>query len=475
MNSTTMEETKPTGGRKADIIVAAVILLVVVAGAAWFLLGDLGSSVEDDSFTAARPTESTRAEPEVLSVAAEQSESVQTLLNKARMALNADMVAEPPGQNALYFYSLAVEADPDSTEARDEFNSVSDQVSQLIRDFLAANNYAGAGQLASRLALSMPSAAVLSEFELAVGNRRQALLDEAVAEANAGRPRVAGERLAAARALPGDAAASIRQTQQRLTDIAAEQRQAAQAAATERAAREAEAAAAAAAAAEREEATEAPETAAVIVAAADDTPAPAASVEAADEAIAASIRAKVTSGDLDGEAGALAELGTALETYPDSDAVAASRTLLLSAVEAKVQRQLADDDIRAAAGSIASIEDLPGADRVAGELATELAAAEIRVVGATVLPASELELVSAVPPVYPRNAMRREQEGWVEVEFTVTTEGRTADIAVVDSDSRDVFNRATIRSVSQWEFKPRLYRGEPIDQRVSTRVIFRLD
>ncbi|MEM8983480.1 MAG: energy transducer TonB [Pseudomonadota bacterium] len=462
-----------TQGLRADVVLASVAIVLVAGAGAWFLLGDTGAP-ELDVPMPATTNEAAPAEKALNVTASTTADSAQTLAGKARMALNADMVAEPPGQNALYYYSLAVEADPDNTEFRDELNAVSDQVSTMIRGYIDAGDFATAEQLASRLQLAVPSAAVLREYELAVGNRRQQLLDQAVAAADGGNQREANTLLAAARALPGSADASIRQTQQRLATIASE-RQAAQAARV--AAREAErqqqqqAAAASDAnttAAGGTDTLAAPETRPTVAAAtvSDEPP--------ADVVTAGSIREKISGGSLDGDSGAIAELRAALGEYPESEAVSESRTLLLSAVEARVEQQLAADDTRGAAGSIAAIESLPGADTVVPAMRSALGVAEKRVAGATLLPASQLEIVEVVQPQYPSKARRRDIEGWVDVEFTVKADGRTGDIVVVRTDKNDIFNRSAIQAVSQWQFKPRMFRGEAIDQRVFTRIGYRL-
>ena len=197
---------------------------------------------------------------------------------------------------------------------------------------------------------------------------------------------------------------------------------------------------------------------------------------AADEALANAIRGKITSGELTGEAGAIAELGAAANQFPDSAALGATADLLFAAVDAEVQRQLAGDDTAAAGALIQSIEPLPGAANIVPELRATLGDAERRLAGATVISASLLEITEAVPPVYPRGALRREMQGWVDVEFTVTADGSTSDIVVTNSSNNtSIFNRSTLQAVSQWRFRPRMFRGQPIDQRVTTRVGYRLE
>lgn len=91
-----------------------------------------------------------------------------------------------------------------------------------------------------------------------------------------------------------------------------------------------------------------------------------------------------------------------------------------------------------------------------------------------VIPATELTLVRYVPPDYPSLAIRREVEGWVDLEFTVTTAGETAEIEVVSGEKANYFDKSAIAAVEQWRFEPRLFNGQPVDQRVSFRLDYRL-
>lgn len=62
--------------------------------------------------------------------------------------------------------------------------------------------------------------------------------------------------------------------------------------------------------------------------------------------------------------------------------------------------------------------------------------------------------VSRIAPQYPRKAAQKKLEGWVKLEFTVATDGSVLDIKVVDAKPRRVFNRAAIKAISKWKFKP---------------------
>lgn len=92
------------------------------------------------------------------------------------------------------------------------------------------------------------------------------------------------------------------------------------------------------------------------------------------------------------------------------------------------------------------------------------------------VPVSSFEIREYVAPSYPNRARQRDIEGWVEIEFTVTRDGATRDISVVDSsEDSSVFDEETIAAVEQWEFEPREFMGRTIEQRAYTRIRFNLD
>ena len=92
-----------------------------------------------------------------------------------------------------------------------------------------------------------------------------------------------------------------------------------------------------------------------------------------------------------------------------------------------------------------------------------------------VIPATELTLVRYVPPEYPPLAIRRQIEGWVDIEFTVTTAGDTAEIEIVSGEKANYFDKSAISAVEQWRFEPRLFNQQPVNQRVSFRLDYQLN
>lgn len=80
-----------------------------------------------------------------------------------------------------------------------------------------------------------------------------------------------------------------------------------------------------------------------------------------------------------------------------------------------------------------------------------------------------------VAPVYPSRALSRGLEGFVDLSFTVTTAGTVKDPIVIQSTSK-LFERAAIRAVLKFKYKPRVKDGVPVEvPGVKTRISFMLE
>ncbi|HSX60539.1 MAG TPA: energy transducer TonB [Tahibacter sp.] len=83
-------------------------------------------------------------------------------------------------------------------------------------------------------------------------------------------------------------------------------------------------------------------------------------------------------------------------------------------------------------------------------------------------------LVKSVPPQYPNAALRRRQEGWVQVEFTVTSSGSVANARVLDADPPRTFDRAALDAVQRWNFNPAMRNGAAVEATVRRRIEFKM-
>jgi protein TonB len=80
-----------------------------------------------------------------------------------------------------------------------------------------------------------------------------------------------------------------------------------------------------------------------------------------------------------------------------------------------------------------------------------------------------------VAPVYPARALSRGLEGYVDMSFTVTTAGTVKDPVVMFSTS-SLFERAAIRAVLKFKYKPRVVDGVPVEvPNVKTRITFQIE
>src|SRR6187455_1077081 len=88
------------------------------------------------------------------------------------------------------------------------------------------------------------------------------------------------------------------------------------------------------------------------------------------------------------------------------------------------------------------------------------------------IPASALKISTYVAPDYPPRASDRNIQGWVDVEFTVGTDGKTRNIVVTDASHETMFRREAMEAVQKWQFEPRVFMGRPIEQTSFTRIRF---
>ncbi|WP_430459629.1 energy transducer TonB [Thalassolituus sp. LLYu03] len=81
-----------------------------------------------------------------------------------------------------------------------------------------------------------------------------------------------------------------------------------------------------------------------------------------------------------------------------------------------------------------------------------------------------------VAPNYPRRAAQKGIEGYVVVEFTVTTLGTVADPHVIEADPQGIFDREALAAVSKFKYKPKMENGKPLEVKGVRNIIrFELD
>ncbi len=80
-----------------------------------------------------------------------------------------------------------------------------------------------------------------------------------------------------------------------------------------------------------------------------------------------------------------------------------------------------------------------------------------------------------IEPQFPREALLKGIDGWVEIEFTIEPDGSVSDPKVVDAQPPRIFNRNAIRAIYKWKFKPRIVDGKPVARRARQRMDFEID
>ena len=162
-----------------------------------------------------------------------------------------------------------------------------------------------------------------------------------------------------------------------------------------------------------------------------------------------------------------------MKTDAGNPTVAAARQNLGIAYVRQVRAALARADQRDAEAWIneARIIGYTGDDFSAAE--TELnAAREKAAQAASVVGERSLQRLEYVAPKFPSNTRNRNVNGWVELEFTVKTDGSTGDIVVTNSSPRKTFDNAAMNAVREWRYKPVLRDGQAVEQRAAVRIRF---
>ena len=122
----------------------------------------------------------------------------------------------------------------------------------------------------------------------------------------------------------------------------------------------------------------------------------------------------------------------------------------------------------------------PGNDMTTGAICVGLISGALLAASANAQPDPPAELIElyqgpvaidAVVPGYPASAGMDGDEGWVELNFMVNTEGQPYEIMVADHIGNDIFIYAARQALEQTEFRPARIGGEVVDG--SATLIYR--
>lgn len=71
--------------------------------------------------------------------------------------------------------------------------------------------------------------------------------------------------------------------------------------------------------------------------------------------------------------------------------------------------------------------------------------------------------IVTIEPQYPAVALRENKEGWVTLGFTVTRTGKVKDVKVLSSKPRHVFDRAALKALYKWKYRPEVVAGQAVE------------
>lgn len=90
--------------------------------------------------------------------------------------------------------------------------------------------------------------------------------------------------------------------------------------------------------------------------------------------------------------------------------------------------------------------------------------------------AGEVVPLVRIEPQYPRKARMRAQEGWVDVQFDVTSAGTVTNVRILKSHPRRLFDSSARRAVLKWKYRPKVIDGKPVAQTgLTTRFDFKME
>ena len=79
-------------------------------------------------------------------------------------------------------------------------------------------------------------------------------------------------------------------------------------------------------------------------------------------------------------------------------------------------------------------------------------------------------------PRYPAHELRRNEQGWVVLNYVVTDDGRVIEPVVEESSGSRSFEDAAMSAVESWRYEPARLNGKPVQQcKTQVRVVFAIE
>jgi TonB family protein len=491
------------GGKKNYVVTYGALAagLLILIGAIWFGVKQFaGKEAPSEVPQAAAPSASPAGLPE-------RQDPVQAEINLAKEAFDQGKFLEPAGESALDYYRSALALDPQSAEAKEGVRSVVDKILVRAETALTAEKLEDAVRTIEQARTIDPTHPRLAFLDTQIARERERLkltqardvgnrVSTLVAQAN---DRMANGRLITpANSNARDALIEARkldptdptvvQGQRELSGMLTEEARkslaagrADEAQAYVSAARQLGSADAALAQIQRSitDATR-PAGAATSAAAAGTTrrtATPSATAAPNTDGLVAEVRQRMNEGKLIDPAGASAKdsLNNLIGQTPNRPEVEelsrALSTRLLNSSKQAMAAKAYDRSAQLLAGA-REVGARYNEGAIAQAEADLAAARDQTALQTSVVSAASLKRTRTVNPVYPEAARKRGVEGWVEMAFTVTPEGKVEDVEVRNSSPADIFDEAATRAIRQWRFEPVERNGQKVPQRAMVRLRF---
>jgi protein TonB len=115
-----------------------------------------------------------------------------------------------------------------------------------------------------------------------------------------------------------------------------------------------------------------------------------------------------------------------------------------------------------------------GASADLAALSQRLAQLKLTTAGPPEVLEASLTRAKAIELDYPTDALRRGVEGWADVTYVVTAEGKVTTIKVLDSSPKGVFDAAATRALQRMRYQPATQGGKSSAVATKLRISFRL-
>lgn len=164
---------------------------------------------------------------------------------------------------------------------------------------------------------------------------------------------------------------------------------------------------------------------------------------------------------------------------PNFEGLADTRTLLATRALDESRKLAAAGNLDRADSFLRAAADAGAPDSEVTAITAQINAARIARPAASaapsVVPEQVMRRTRFVAPDYPVRALERGTQGWVDVEYTVKTDGTTTNGTVKAAEPAGVFDRAALNAISRWRYEPRIVNGTVVEQRVIARLRFQLE